>query len=140
MQDMIFNDIALLIGRIIFGGVFIYMGANHFLKREMMTQYAQMKKVPMAQISVLIAGALLVFGGISILTGAARSLGALALIAFFVPTTLLIHNFWTIDDEQMKQGEKTNFLKNSALLGAALMVLGYSGNWEYAINLNLLSF
>ena len=140
MQDMIFNDVALLLGRIIFGGFFIYMGLNHFRNTEMLTQYAQMKKVPAPQIAVLLAGVLLLFGGATILTGAARSLGALALVAFFVPTSLYIHNFWTVEDPQMKANERSHFLKNTALLGAALMVLGYSRNWEYAINLNLFSF
>jgi putative oxidoreductase len=36
----------LLIGRIAFGGFFIYSGVNHFIGFAMMTQYAKLKGVP----------------------------------------------------------------------------------------------
>ena len=34
----------------------------------------------------------------------------------------MMHNFWTIQDAQAKQGEMINFFKNLALAGAALVI------------------
>ena len=35
-----------LIGRLIFGGFFLYNGINHIKQRQMLSQYAASKKVP----------------------------------------------------------------------------------------------
>ena len=59
----------LLIGRIIFGGFFIYSGVNHFIGFEMMTQYAKMKGVPFPAFAQGVTGLLLLLGGLSILFG-----------------------------------------------------------------------
>src|SRR6185369_13563503 len=39
---------ALIAGRVIFGGYFLYNGINHFLNRKMMADYARSKGVPNA--------------------------------------------------------------------------------------------
>ena len=54
---------ALLFGRAIFGGFFLYNGINHFLNREMMTGYSASKGVPYPEAAVAASGAMLVLGG-----------------------------------------------------------------------------
>ncbi len=127
-------DIALLIGRILFGGYFILMALNHLaLARQPMTQYAQAKKVPAASLLVPAAGLLLLVGGLAIATGLYPWLGALALVAFLIPVTFMMHDFWNLKDPGEKMGQMTNFMKNIALLGASLMVLGLSGSWPLSL-------
>lgn len=45
-----------LIGRILFGGFFLYNGINHFKNRNMLAQYAGAKNVPMPEAAVMASG------------------------------------------------------------------------------------
>ena len=89
----------------------------------MMTQYAKMKGVPFPATAQGAAGVMLLLGGSSILFGLYPFVGILLLVAFLIPVSLMMHNFWTIKDPQAKMADKVNFMKNMALLGALLMLL-----------------
>ena len=115
-------DFILLLGKVLFGGYFFYGGINHFLNLKMMTGYAQMKGVPIPSIAVPLTGVLILAGGLSLLFDFYPFYGCLAIILFLLPTTLMMHNFWSVQDPQQKMGDQINFFKNMALLGAALML------------------
>ena len=125
--------IAFLVGRIIFGLVILMNGANHFMQLETMTGYAASKGVPSPKLAVLGAGVLLLVGALSILTGFQPLIGIVALVIFFIPVTFKMHNFWTIEDEQMKMMDMTQFMKNMALLGATLMFLAIPQPWPFGL-------
>lgn len=110
-----------ILGRILFGGYFIFNGYNHFANSKMMIGYAQSKKVPMASVAVPITGLLLFAGGISFIFNFHAFIGLLLLIIFIVPVTFIMHNFWKIQDPTQKMGEMVNFMKNLALLGALIL-------------------
>lgn len=112
-----------LLGRIILGGYFLMSGLNHFLQAQQMSGYAASKGVPMPTIAVLVAGALIVAGGALVLLGYKVRVGAWLIIAFLVPVTFMMHNFWAVAPE-MKQAEMINFMKNMGLIGATLMIAG----------------
>ena len=123
----------LLIGRIIFGGFFIYSGVNHFIGFEMMTQYAKMKGVPFPAVAQAVAGILLLLGGLSILFGIYPYVGIVMLVAFLLPVSFMMHNFWTLADPQLRMADKVNFMKNMALLGALLMFLAIPLPWALSV-------
>ena len=118
-------DVIVLIGRILFAILFIGGGVAHLTQTSNMAGYASSKGVPVAQASVLVSGILILLGGLSVLLGAWADLGALALVVFLVPTALLMHAFWKETDAMAKQMEQTQFLKDTALAGAALMLFGF---------------
>ncbi|MGD0339885.1 MAG: DoxX family protein [Bacteroidota bacterium] len=124
-------DILFVIGRIIFGGYFIFGGINHFRHLKMMSEYSKMKGVPLPGAAVSFSGLLLLIGGIAIFLGAYVRLGVLSLALFLIPVSFMMHNFWKIQDPQMKMGEMVNFMKNMALLGAALMLLAIPRPWPF---------
>ncbi|MDH4249054.1 MAG: DoxX family protein [Deltaproteobacteria bacterium] len=126
-------DLFLLLGRILYGGVLLVMATNHFAHIKPMTDYAQSKGVPMPKLAVLGSGVVLTLGSLSILLGSQTGWGVLLLVVFFVPVTLRMHNFWTVTDDNAKMMEMTQFLKNMALLGAALMFLAIPGPWPYSL-------
>ena len=113
----------LLIGRILYGGFFFLNGINHFAMGQAMTGYAQSKGVPAPALSVYGSGILLLLGGLSVLIGYQVQLGLWLLVIFLIPVSLVMHNFWALKDPQQKMAEQVNFMKNMALLGAALMLL-----------------
>lgn len=109
------------------------MGMNHFMKSGMMAQYAASKGVPSAKSAVMVSGALLILGGLGIVLGVYVGLAVSALLLFLVPVSFKMHNFWTIQDPQQKMTEMTNFLKNMAFAGAALMILSIPAPWAFSI-------
>jgi putative oxidoreductase len=62
-------------------------------------------------------------GGLSILLGYKARWGALLLIMFLVPVTVMMHNFWAVSDPMAKQMQMIMFMKNVSMLGAALMIM-----------------
>jgi len=49
--------------------------------------------------------------GLSLLLGYHPTVGAALLVIFLLSASFGIHNFWTVQDQQAKQGEMINFLK-----------------------------
>lgn len=121
-------DILLVIGRVLFALIFINSGIAHLTKLQAMTGYAQFKKVPAAKLSVIATGLMLIVGGLYVALGVYADLGALLLAIFLVASAFMMHNFWTIQDEQAKQSETINFFKNLALAGAALIIFVLVGS------------
>lgn len=123
-------EITFLIGRILFGGYFFMNGMNHFLKRGAMTGYATSKGVPMPEVMVLFSGLLIILGGLGVVLGVQIEIALALIILFLVPVTLKMHAFWSISDPQAKMGEMVNFMKNTALIGATLMLYSVCAVWQ----------
>jgi len=83
--------------------------------------------VPLAELGVPLTGIMAVLGGLSVAVGLWGDLGALLIAAFLALITLLMHAFWREEDAMQKQLQTVNFVKNTALLGGAL-VLFYAWN------------
>ena len=115
-------DVLVLIGRILFSGIFLTSALAHFTAGEQLTQYAQAKNVPQPRAAVFVGGLLLLTGGLSVLFGVWADLGALLLVIFLVPTAILIHGFWR-EREEARASEQNQFFKDIGLAGAALMLL-----------------
>jgi putative oxidoreductase len=123
-----------LFARILFGGYFLYKGINHFAKRSMYAEHAASKKVPAPTAAVLGTGVLLVVGGLSVLLGVYPGIGLWVIAAYLVGTTPMMHNFWAVSDSNQRAMEMVQFMKNVALLGAALMMVVFTnflGPWPF---------
>ena len=116
------NAWILLLGRVMFSVFFIMSGYNHLTKLGMMAQYAGSQGVPAPKLAVGVTGLMLVGGGLSILLGFEPRIGALLLVAFLVPTALLMHRFWGVADPMMAQNQMIHFWKNIVMAGASLMI------------------
>lgn len=123
---------AFLVGRIIVGVFWLFNAFNHFAQAKMMIPYAKSKGVPLAELAVPGTGLLLLIGGLSFLTGLYPLIGIAALVLFLIPTTFIMHSFWTIQDPQMKMLEMVNFNKNLALLGFLLISLLIPRPWPFS--------
>jgi putative oxidoreductase len=128
----VFN-VAFLLGRILIGAFFLMAGVNHFARLNMMAGYAKMKGVPAAPVAVGVSGALLLFGGASMLLGFHPTIGVLVLLVFLVPTCFMMHNFWALQDPQARMSEMIQFQKNIAILGLLLMTLMIPRPWPWSL-------
>ena len=125
--------IIFLIARIVLGSYYLFGASGHFFQLNMMAGYTASKGVPMPEVAVIVTGLLLLIGGASILTGYKPTIGVIALVVFFLPVTLMMHNFWTVDDQMMRMTEMVMFLKNIALLSSAVMFLSIPQPWPLSL-------
>lgn len=116
------------LGRMAFGGFFLYNAINHFKRQHAMAQYAAAKDVPMPQQAIVASGVLLAVGGASIILGVKPKLGAAALVAFLAAVSPTMHDFWNQEPSQ-QTNDMIHFSKNMALLGAALALMGLPEPW-----------
>jgi uncharacterized membrane protein YphA (DoxX/SURF4 family) len=114
--------ITLLIGRILFGGFFLYNAWKHFSGARGMAAYAATKGVPAPLLAILGSGALLLVGGLSVLLDFRPALFGWTLVLFLVGVTPVMHSFWK-EEGQARAMQKIQFSKNTALLGAVLMMI-----------------
>jgi putative oxidoreductase len=122
-----------LIGRIMFGGFFLYNGIHHLLKADEMAPYAGAKNVPAPELTVKLTGVPLVIGGASLLLGIKPRYGALAILGFLAGVSPIMHDFWSREDPHERQMEMINFMKNVALAGGALALMGIDEPWEASV-------
>ncbi|MDB5194169.1 MAG: hypothetical protein JWN50_183 [Parcubacteria group bacterium] len=122
-------DYFFLIGRILFGGFFLSSAYGHLVHPGSMVGYAASKRVPSPKLAIIGSGILLLLGGLSIITGIRPALGIAAIVIFLVPVTFSMHDYWRTTDPMAKMGDRINFMKNLALLGAALMMLAIPTPW-----------
>lgn len=121
-------DALLIIGRVLFSLIFLVSGIAHLTKTKHMVGYAQSKKVPAAKLSIQVSGLLLILGALSIILGVYADLGALVLAVLMVIIALKMHDFWAQTDPQQKQSEMAQFLKDTSMAGAALVLFVVIGS------------
>jgi putative oxidoreductase len=124
--------ILFFIGRIIFGGYFIYNGTRHFRNVKTMAGYASTKSVPFPAMAVILTGTLLFLGGISIVLGILPFIGLICLAVFLIPVTFIMHSFWADTEPQAKMANRIHFGKNMALLGAVTMLFIIPRPWPWS--------
>jgi putative oxidoreductase len=131
----ILESAALLAGRVVFGGYFLYNGINHFLNRQMLVEYARSKGVPAPEAAVAASGMLILAGGLSVLTGTQPKVGAGLIATFLLGVSPQMHAFWKEQDPERWMQEMVNFTKNMALAGASLMAAAHPEPWPGRLNL-----
>jgi putative oxidoreductase len=124
-----------LLGRLVFGGFFIYNGIHHLQKRKSMGQYAKSKNVPLAEAAVAATGVALIAGGASILLGVKPKLGAAAIAGFLAGVSPVMHDFWRVEEPSQRMNEMINFGKNMALIGGALALMGVDEPWPASVSI-----
>ena len=117
-------DAVFLIGRIHFALIFIASGVMaHFVQGKATAEYARSLGAPAAEVTVPLAGAMIILGGLSVALGLWADVGAILLVLFLVPTAFIMHAFWKEQDEAVQQVQLAHFMKNISLAGGALIIL-----------------
>jgi len=116
-------DWVFLAGRILFAVMFFNSGlVGHIIGRKGTAAYARQSRVPLPEFSVVASGSMILVGSVLVALGAWGDLGALLIAAFLVLITPAMHAFWREKEPSARQLQQINFLKNVALLGAALIL------------------
>jgi putative oxidoreductase len=83
--------------------------------------YLKALQVPAPEFFAWIGAVVEFLIGISLILGIATRYGALLCALFVIAATALAHRYWEYPPQQM-QAQYTNFLKNLAILGGALLL------------------
>jgi putative oxidoreductase len=116
-------DWVLLIGRILFVAIFVMSGLTfHIMGRAVAVPYSRSMGAPFPELMVPLTGLAIAGAGILVVLGIWVDLAALVLAANVFAFAFFIHAFWKVEDPQQRQMEQTQFMKDSALGGAALIL------------------
>jgi putative oxidoreductase len=107
-------------GRLLLAAIFLVTPLSHFSPQVI--GYAAQQGVPAPGLLVPASGLLALAGALSIALGYRARIGAWLLVAFLVPVTITMHNFWAVSDPMMYQMQLAMFLKNVSMLGGALLI------------------
>lgn len=102
---------------------FIWLGFGAVSNPGGRVASAERLGIPRARDAVRLNGAAMVAGGAALASGVLPRTAALGLAASLVPTTLAGHAFWLIEDPQTRNAQRTQALKNLAMIGGLLAVV-----------------
>ena len=119
------HDVLSLVGRILISGIFISAGISKLKQAKQTEAYIKSKNIPFAPAARYAAASTEILGGSTLLLGLGSRIGASTLIGFLIPTTLIFHKFWGLNNEQEKQMQQINFLKNLAVMGGLLKFVAH---------------
>jgi putative oxidoreductase len=114
-----------LLARILLSAIFIKSGIDKVLDPISTQQYMAAKGLPFPSFLLAATILVLIVGGLSILLGYQARWGALILIGFLIPTTLIFHTAFP--------EEEISFFKNLGLMGGLFMIVAY-GSGFYSID------
>ncbi|MEW6496311.1 MAG: DoxX family protein [Cyanobacteriota bacterium] len=109
-----------LAARICLSLIFLYGGIKNMTGFAATQQMIAARGLPLPSLMLLGNIVFQLVGAISLVLGYKVRWGAILLIVFLIPTTLVFHNFWSDPKETIA------FLKNLGLIGGLLMVY-YAG-------------
>lgn len=119
------------VGRVLFASIFVISVIGHFSAAQIAE--ASARGVPLATFAVPLAGLIALAGGLSVMLGYRARFGAFLLLVFLVPVTLVMHKFWGLSDPEMAMLQRVQFLKNTSLIGACLLLMHY-GSGPYSLD------
>ena len=84
------------------------------------------KGMPYAEVLLVGTIAFEIVGSLCVLLGWNARWGALALLIFVIPATLIFHNYWAIDPAQVREltNQTNHFFKNLTIMGALVFIIG----------------
>ncbi|NOY06723.1 MAG: DoxX family protein [Chlorobi bacterium] len=113
-----------LVGRVLLALIFLTSGVIKLGYWDQTAGYMASKGFPLIPFFLAAAAFIEITGALSLILGYRARLGAVLLIVFLIPTTLIFHDFWT-QQGMAQQISLLTFLKNFAVMGGLLLVTVY---------------
>ncbi len=113
------NCIIPLVGRILLSAIFLMSGIGKIFDFSGTQQYMVAAGMPSTEVFLSAAIAFEILGALLIIVGYKARVGAILLILFLVPATVIFHTNFS-DKTQMIM-----FMKNLSILGGLLLIAGF---------------
>jgi len=112
-----------LLGRILITALFLRSAFGKITGFSAVAAGMAQKGMPFAEALLVGAIAFEIVGSLMVLFGWKARWGALLLILFTIPATLIYHDFWNMEGAQY-QRQLSHFMKNLSILGGLFVVMG----------------
>ena len=115
-----------LLGRLMLSAIFLMAAVGQSIPKFSDTA-ASMEAEGVHAPKIMLGGAILVLiaGSLSIAAGFKARIGATLLLVFHLLATYFIRDFWTQEDPVAKQEYMIQFLKNTSMMGAMLLIIAH---------------
>lgn len=119
------HGLGLRVARLLFGGVLAFSAVDNLRDLDNMIEYARANNAPSPERTVPAASGALLLGSVGIMLWRRPKLAALSVLTFLLGTTPVMHDFWAVEEDR-KETEQIQFIKNLGLIGGALAFLGHA--------------
>jgi putative oxidoreductase len=116
------GSFGMLLGRLCLSAIFIFAAIHSLLNYDQTVQYMASKGMTTIPLLLIVGAIVELIGGLSLIFGYKIRVGAILLLIFLIPTTLIFHDFWNMEGA-VKDLQIIMFLKNLAIFGGLLYVL-----------------
>jgi uncharacterized membrane protein YphA (DoxX/SURF4 family) len=120
-----------LIGRLLFAD-FLSTVESVICKNAKKWRNMRVRRVE-PELAVMLSSIPLLLGGTSLLLGVKPKLGAVAVLGFLAGVSPVMHDFWRNEDPEERKANMIDFMKNIALAGGALALIGVDEPWEASV-------
>ena len=111
------------LGRVLLSLIFLLSAANKLQGWQGTVQMMADKGLPAPEALLSVAVGLELVGGVMLVLGLYARWGAVALLLFILPVSVIMHNFWALPEGEQRMGEMISFMKNFTIVGGLLFVL-----------------
>ena len=119
------NSLAALAGRILLALIFLQSGVEKITSYSMVLGYMTNAGLPIPQVLLVVSAIVEIGCALALFTGWKARIGALGLVIWMIPVTLIFHNPTAGGDAMI------HFMKNVAITGGLLMVFAFGpGAWS----------
>jgi putative oxidoreductase len=120
------QNFALLAARVLLSSPFVYSGVDKCLRWSAAQREVAASGLPWPTPLHLVTVAVQLGGGFSLLLGIEARVGALLLLLFLIPVTIMYHPFWKRTGPDIVV-EADHFLSNVAIVGGLLVIVALGG-------------
>ncbi len=125
--------IAPLIGRLAIAWLFLSEAWTMINSWDGTVTLLQMRHMPAAPLLLVVALSVMILGGISIAVGYHTRHGALLLFGFTVIVSVIMHDYWKLNEAADRLADSEIFMRNMAIAGGLLLLMGM-GAGPFAID------
>jgi putative oxidoreductase len=121
------------IGRMIIAWFFLSEAWTRLTTFDATVMLLHLQHIPAAAALLVVALAAMMLGGLSLLLGFHTRHGAMLLFGFTVVVSVLMHAWWTLQNSVDRAADYDIFIRNMAIAGGLLMIVGV-GAGPFAID------
>ncbi len=112
------------VGRILLALIFVISGFGKITGFEGAVGYIASKGLPLPQLGAVLAIVVELGAGILLVIGWQARWAATVLFLFLIPTTLIFHNFWSVEAAHRPM-QTIQFMKNLCIMGGMLYIMAF---------------
>ena len=112
------------IGRCVIAWFFLSEAWSRLGNWDATVTLMRMQHIPAAQLLLVIAITVMILGGLSLLLGFHARHGAMLLFGFTIAVSVLMHDYWKLNEAAARLADSEIFYRNVAIAGGLLLLMG----------------